>query len=71
MATVRQIMAHADGRFDLATVGTERFRLLRVDESLPYFQGEIEPLKDEAAGRRGRGARRSRSPGCRRGSVAT
>ena len=48
VATVRQIAARADGRFDLATVGTERFRLLRVDDSLPYFQGEIELLKDEA-----------------------
>jgi Lon protease-like protein len=49
VAAVRQIASHADGRFDLATVGTERFRLLRVDDSLPYYQGEIEPLEDEAA----------------------
>ncbi len=48
-----QITPHPDGRFDLATVGTERFRLLRVDDSLPYFQGEVEPLKEEAAVRRG------------------
>jgi uncharacterized protein len=48
VATVRQIAARADGRFDLATVGAERFRLLRVDDSLPYFQGEIELLKDKA-----------------------
>jgi len=48
VATVRQIAARADGRFDLATVGAERFRLLRVDDSLPYFQGEIELFKDEA-----------------------
>jgi uncharacterized protein len=48
VATVREITPHADGRFDLATVGTERFRLLRVDDSLPYFQGEIELLTDEA-----------------------
>ena len=47
VATVRQVTPHADGRFDLATVGTERFRLLRVDEDLPYFRGEVEPLKDE------------------------
>jgi hypothetical protein len=47
VATVRQITPHADGRFDLDTVGAERFRLLRVDDSQPYFQGEIEPLKDE------------------------
>ena len=49
VAAVRQITPHPDGRFDLATVGTERFRLLRVDDSLPYFQGEVEPLKDEPA----------------------
>ena len=48
VATVRQITPHADGRFDLDTVGTERFRLLRVDDSQPYFQGEIESLMDEA-----------------------
>jgi len=48
VADVRLIVPHADGRFDLATVGTERFRLLRVDDSLPYFQGEIELLPDEA-----------------------
>ena len=48
VAEVRQIAPHPDGRFDLATVGTERFRLLRVDDSLPYFQGEIELLPEEA-----------------------
>jgi uncharacterized protein len=48
VATVRQIAARADGRFDLATVGAERFRLLRVDDSRPYYQGEIELLKDDA-----------------------
>src|SRR6201996_8510766 len=47
VATVRQIKPYPDGRFDLATVGTERFRLLRVDDELPYFRGEIEPLKDD------------------------
>src|SRR5438445_6447902 len=34
VAEVRQIMPHADGRFDLATVGTQRFRLLSADSSL-------------------------------------
>jgi len=53
VAAVREITPHADGRFDLATVGTERFRLLRVDDSLPYLQGEIEPLKDEEAAEAG------------------
>ena len=47
VADVREITPHPDGRFDLATVGTERFRLLRVDDSLPYLQGEVELVKDE------------------------
>jgi len=49
VTTVRQLVEHADGRFDLSTVGTQRFRLLRVDDSLPYFQGEVELLADEDA----------------------
>ncbi len=47
VATVRRAEPREDGRFDLATVGDRRFRLLRVDRSLPYLQGEIEPLGDE------------------------
>jgi uncharacterized protein len=50
VATVRQIEARNDGRYDLSTVGADRFRLLRLDKSLPYFQGEIEPLPDEVGG---------------------
>ncbi len=49
VATVRDISPHADGRFDLTTVGAERFKLLRVDDSLPYLQGEIEPLGDDGS----------------------
>jgi uncharacterized protein len=58
VATVRQITPHADGRFDMATVGTERFRLLQVDQSAPYFQGEVELLPDteEAAAPEERGS---------------
>jgi Lon protease-like protein len=48
VATVRQIESRDDGRYDLATVGTQRFRLLTLDRSQPYFQGEIEPIEDEA-----------------------
>jgi uncharacterized protein len=47
VATVRQIAPHPDGQFDLAAVGTERFRLLRVDDERPYFRGEVEPLTEE------------------------
>ena len=49
VATVREIAPHPDGRFDLAAVGTERFRLLRVDNERPYFRGEVEPLTEETA----------------------
>lgn len=47
IAAVRQVAQHPDGRFDLATVGTQRFRLTRIDRSLSYLTGEIEPLPDE------------------------
>ena len=58
VADVRQIVPHPDGRFDLGTVGAERFRLLRLDDSLPYFQGEVELLaEEEPAGRPGPGRR--------------
>jgi hypothetical protein len=47
-ATLRRIEEYQDGRFDLVTVGTQRFRLLALDQTLPYLQGEIEMLADEA-----------------------
>jgi Lon protease-like protein len=47
VAAVRQVVPHPDGRFDLATVGTDRFRLIGLDRSRPYLMGEIEPLFDE------------------------
>jgi Lon protease-like protein len=47
VATVRQVESREDGRYDLLTVGTQRFRLLSLDKSLPYLRGEIEPLPDE------------------------
>jgi Lon protease-like protein len=47
VAAVRNVAPGEDGRFDLQTVGTQRFRLLSLDQSLPYFQGEIERLPDE------------------------
>jgi uncharacterized protein len=46
VATVRQVTEREDGRYDLQTVGAQRFRLLRLDRSLAYFQGEIESLPD-------------------------
>lgn len=46
VARLREVTRHDDGRFDLATVGTRRFRLIRTDDTLPYYQGEIEPLPE-------------------------
>jgi Lon protease-like protein len=46
-ATLRRVDRREDGRFDVVTVGTQRFRLLRLDQTLPYLQGEIEPLADD------------------------
>lgn len=47
VATIRHVEPRADGQYELQTVGTRRFRLLSLDRSLPYFQGEIEPMPDE------------------------
>jgi len=55
-ATLRQTEEHDDGRFDLITVGTQRFRLTVLDGSRPYLQGDVEFLPEDdgdsaAAGR--------------------
>ncbi len=46
-ATLRQVARHEDGRFDVVTVGTQRFQLIGLDHSRPYLQGEIELLDEE------------------------
>ncbi len=46
-ATLRRVDQHEDGRFDLVTVGTQRFKLLQLDETRPYLQGEVEMLPDD------------------------
>ncbi len=46
-ATLRQVEEQDDGRYNLVTVGTERFRLLRLDDSRSYLQAEVELLADE------------------------
>lgn len=47
-ATLRQVAERDDGGFDLVTVGTQRFRLLELDESRPYLQGEVDLLAEDA-----------------------
>ncbi len=46
-ATLRRVDEHEDGRYDIVTVGTHRFRLLSLDETRPYLQGEVEVLDDQ------------------------
>ncbi len=46
-ATVRRVERHDDGRFDIVTVGTQRFRLRGLDETRPYLQGEVELLAED------------------------
>jgi Lon protease-like protein len=48
-ATLRRVVEHPDGRYDLVTAGTERFRLASLDHTRPYLQGEVE-LIEEATG---------------------
>ena len=51
MARLRRVEPYDDGRFDVVTSGSQRFRLVALDESRPYLQGEVE-LLGEPDGRR-------------------
>jgi len=46
-ATVRRVSERDDGRFDLVTVGTHRFRLTSLDHSRPYLQARVDLLPEE------------------------
>jgi Lon protease-like protein len=48
-AVVRAVEPYEDGRSDIVTAGARRFRLLGVDTSEPYVQGDVEWL-DEPVG---------------------
>ena len=48
-ATLRRVERHPDGRFDIVTVGSQRFRLHELDQTRPYLQGEVEMLAEEPA----------------------
>jgi len=47
VAHLRRAEAYEDGRFDIVTTGTARFRLDVLDERGPYLIGEVEVLPDE------------------------
>jgi uncharacterized protein len=48
-AVVHHVQAYQDGRFDLVSVGSRRFRLVEVDaETGPYLRGRIDWLTESA-----------------------
>jgi len=55
VAALRQVREHSDGRFELVTSGTRRFRLVSLERGRPYLQGQVDLLAedpgDEAAAR--------------------
>ena len=68
-AELSQVEAYEDGRFDLVTVGATRFRVLAIDTSMPYLQGEVRRRRRHRACRcpcrRAAGScRHCRSAGC-------
>jgi uncharacterized protein len=47
IAVLRRADKLNDGRYDVVTAGAQRFRLLSLDESRPYLQGEVDLLGEE------------------------
>jgi hypothetical protein len=45
-ATLRRVTEHPDGRYDLVTAGTGRFRLTSLDHTGAYLRGEVEPVAE-------------------------
>ena len=46
IAALRQVREHSDGRFDLVTAGTQRFRLVSLEHGRPYLQGVVDLLAE-------------------------
>jgi Lon protease-like protein len=46
-ASLREVTALPDGRFDIVAVGTHRFRVLDLVDGLPYAQARVEWLEEE------------------------
>jgi uncharacterized protein len=45
-ANLRGVQARDGGEFDIVTAGSRRFRLLAVDDSQPWLEGEVEWLPE-------------------------
>lgn len=46
-AMLRRVERLEDGRYDLITVGAQRFKLLSLGDAAPYLSGDVEMLTDE------------------------
>lgn len=46
-ASLREVETLEDGRSDIVTVGTDRFRIIDLDDTLPYLRAEVELLAEE------------------------
>ncbi len=46
-AVLRRATPYPDGRFDILSTGVRRFRLLALDESRPYLQGDVQWLDEQ------------------------
>lgn len=46
-ASLREVTALPDGRFDIVTVGAQRFRILELIDGQPYAQARVEILDED------------------------
>ncbi|MDL4770986.1 LON peptidase substrate-binding domain-containing protein [Actinomadura xylanilytica] len=60
VAELTEVVPHPDGRYDIVTVGSRRFRLKEIDRTLPYLRGEVEFLPEEPGAEPESAARRAR-----------
>jgi uncharacterized protein len=56
IAALRQVREHPDGRFDLVTAGTQRFRLVSLEHGRPYLRGVVDLLAEDTGDEAAAGA---------------
>ena len=47
VAQLRHVEPHPDGRFDIVTLGVQRFSLATLEDNRPYLSAQVELLPDE------------------------
>ena len=52
IADIREATRYVDGRWDLVTLGTSRFQVIRLDRDAPYLRAEVKILDEPAGGPR-------------------